>query len=148
MEYRSYIILFSALLAPITAVTAIIGVWIAYRQHKLKLYDRRIEIYRGLYQHLSVIQNKGEVSIEDLFNLARSTAEKKFLFNKDIGLYIDEFSEKSRHLRGITMRKEQSMQDSQKELDLNVKKMELLEWFALQPQEIENKFKKYLSVTK
>lgn len=55
----------------------------------MKLYDRRVGIYRGILEVLASIASTGQVRRVDLMTWARATAEKGFLLDAKTNEYLD-----------------------------------------------------------
>lgn len=153
MNYKDYIDFLSAALTP---VIALITVYIAYQQYRTNkirlqhdLYERRVEVFRGVLQLLSAVLRQGGVVSEDIVNLVRSTSEKEFLFDNDICQYINDIYSKGVELWSIREQlRDSDLIDKQDKSMLLKKQSELLMWLTDQLPQVRKKFSKYLSMAK
>jgi hypothetical protein len=84
----------SALLAPVIGT---IAAYVAYQQYrsarmtlKLHMYERRVEVLRGVLAALGGVFREGKVPGETIPELLRATSEKDYRLRKDLIEYLDE----------------------------------------------------------
>lgn len=144
---------FSALLTPVIAITTTyiaIAQWrIERAKFRFERYERRLTIYNDLRNLLGLIQQKADISIEELWTLRRHRSESDFLFGKEIQKYLDEI-----HDKGVTLRSANSQYrdltqstppgyDHKKIVD---QMHQSLSWLAAQPEVAHRLFRPYLFI--
>jgi hypothetical protein len=151
MEAQRVVEVFSALLAP---VTAIVVVYIAYQQYRLsklntrrELYDRRLKVFRSTMQFISSVVMAAAVDVQRQQRFLYETAEADFLFGPEVRKYIHEVYRKGNEFRLAEHKMSGSRaadnQAAQKAADDWER---LTNWFAEQFDEARSLFKKYLSL--
>jgi len=147
--------IFKALLTP---VIAIVAVYIARQQWKtnqqrlnLERYDRRLRVYEEVKKILSIIARDAKANTEDLLRFRTSVSEADFLFGPEILQYIDEIYKRGLNLwswnqkyRDYTQVKPEGY-DHEKVVHEMYKE---LAWLTDQFEPAQQKFKKYLDVSK
>lgn len=151
MDYRQIVDIFSAALAPLIAI---IAVYIAYQQFQTNrsrlrhdLYEKRIKIYRKIYEHLGSVVAFGDVQRERIIDFYSETSDSHFLFDNEISDYVELIYQKSNELnRGMKYIKGEykcSEEERQKAVD---KDAQLMLWFSNQFEVTKKKFTKYLRI--
>jgi hypothetical protein len=99
------------LAAALTPTIALLGIYIAWRQHKtqrerlrLDLYDRRFRVYRALMDFLGIVLGGASVSVDAHRTFRLAIAEAAFLFEADILQYLDEVSKRALRFRELNER--------------------------------------------
>jgi hypothetical protein len=99
---------FSALLTPVIALTA---VYIAYQQYKInklrlrhELYERRLHVYKAVQSFLSEILIKGDVEFARCTQFYADASEATFLFDKYVQKFIDEIYKKAINMHALQER--------------------------------------------
>ncbi len=125
--------------ALLTPTIAAIAVYIAYQQHvtarqrlRLDLYERRLSVYKQLMILLTAILREADVSRDDLSEFVAGTSEAAFLFDDDVGNYLEEIYKKA-----VTIMKTRTLMESQKiateeHVALSDKHDEALNWLLEQ----------------
>jgi hypothetical protein len=97
--------LLAAFLTPITAVLAL---YVAFRQHHMQreqvrteLYQRRIAIYRSYTRFLAKLVFTSELSPQDVYDLRADTLEAPFLFDPEDARVIAELAELAANQVGL-----------------------------------------------
>jgi len=139
---------FRDLLVPVIAGVV---AYIAYQQHKTNrdklrfdLYDRRLKVFEGLMDLLSVIFRKGKCNDQERDQFQRATVEGSFLFNKDIANYLDTIHEKTLKLGAIRAALN-NLPCGDKRNQTAEKERQLFDWFTDQFEVSKEKFSRYLS---
>ncbi len=86
----------------VTVLVALFAVWIAFRQYqvarnklKLDLFEKRFSVFAGTRKFLSILLQKGDVTLDDLFSYRASIAEADFLFGTDLVQYLLEIDRRA-----------------------------------------------------
>ena len=153
MDFKPYIDLFAAALTPMIAITT---VYIAYQQYRvnrinlrLNLYDRRVEVFRGVLTHLSAAAREAKLKSEDLMNFLRSTSKKEFLFDHDLCQYLEEIYGRSVDLWSASSQlADRDMPYGPERTQLVDRQSQQLKWLSDQLPELRKRFSKYLTITK
>lgn len=145
-----------AALAPVTAVTAVVGCWLAIRQYQIKRldlqlarYDKRFKVYQALKDFIAEVIADPKISPNSVRQFDIATNEASFLFEKDICEYLALVRQKSQEMGQLSLQIQELLADSQineKRTQLVQQKVKLADWFFDQFHESKNKFEKYLSV--
>ncbi|MCU0785022.1 MAG: hypothetical protein MUF81_13445, partial [Verrucomicrobia bacterium] len=84
-----------AALTPVTAVTAVIGCWIAIRQYQIKQLELRLarhdkcyRVYAALRDFISAVVSERRISVDTVRQFDVATNEASFLFGDDICEYL------------------------------------------------------------
>lgn len=138
---------------------AIIALYISYNQYKvnrdklrLDLFEKRFSVFSGTRILLTVVLQKGDLSLEDLFGYRASIAERSFLFDKDIEEYLKEIDKRALKLLTTNKmlrndnadRKELSDADKKKRSDACDIIHEELTWLTDQLPLLNEKFSPYM----
>jgi hypothetical protein len=146
--------LLSAFLAPLTAVTAVTGTWIAIQQYRLsrekfkhELYDRRSAIFKATMQFISEVMVNADVDHNSLFKLMRDTADCDFLFDREIREFVDEVYRKGAKVHATEAAlKGSGLGIGPEREKLAAESAELFTWFERQFETGRQRFKKYLTL--
>ena len=158
-----FIKILNALLTPVIAIFA---VYIAYQQYRinkrnseyqkeidlqkinLELFNRRYRIFtetKNLILHLS---KYAKVDSKRLSDFITATNEHKFLFGREIEIYLNELYEKATNL-SHTNNEQKNIEiyppHSPQRKELLEKHEELLNWFTTEFENCEVRFIKYLN---
>jgi hypothetical protein len=136
----------------LTALTAILALWIAYQQYqmnraklRLDLYERRFRVFDAVGVLLATIYRDADVKQEDLFRFAASTNEAIFLFGPEIPSYLDELRKNAVRLRTLNDKLHESRlpvgPERSQAVDENA---EVLKWLIDQFHESRKRFARYL----
>lgn len=153
MDYKNYVDLLSAALTPAIGITTTYIAIQQYRTNKIRLrhelYERRVEIFRGVLALLSAAIRQAGVTGDDLVNFTRSTSEKEFLFDDALCQYTEEIYSKAVKLWSA------GKQLDRKDLPVGPERTQLAEetsdlvgWLLDQLPEVRKKFSKSLSIVK
>lgn len=142
---------FSAFLTPIIAL---IAVYIAYQQWRLRqehfqleLFDKRYKVYEGTKKFISIILEKGYPDENDISEFQESTHDATFLFENEVQRRLDNILEKGNKLNNINTYialTEQASPDSAKEAKEN--EADIQDWFNDEYDRIKNLFMNYLKI--
>jgi hypothetical protein len=146
----------TVLSACLTPTIGILTVYIACCQHRtarnkvrLDLYERRFRVYHGLFELLDSVMCSATVPLEALNKYDLATAEKRFLFNRDVMGYMSDFRFRAVQLGQLSREIETSHEGSTPQRDAAVfEHKELLVWFAEQVEVAPAKFESYLGFGK
>jgi hypothetical protein len=137
----------------LTLITIIVGFlveFIAYRQFilakdrfKLDLFEKRFAIYKGVQSLLSYILEKGNVTLDKIFQFRAETQDAPFLFNDDIPLYLKEIDKNALHLWSTTEQRKAKPQGNERSI-LAEKETELVKSLIGKLPELQNIFSPYL----
>lgn len=137
----------------ISASGLIATLCIAIRQHrairdeqKLKLYDRRMQIYFHACEYVSEIVRNGDIESNKSINMLRATRECVFLFNEDIPTYLRHLYKLGVDLNTLTLKLGSDLPVGETRTKLAEEKSELLKCFGDQILELPQRFKKYLNL--
>lgn len=157
-RFQSFKDIISALLTPIIAIFL---AYIAYRDHrlrkeqfKLNLYNRRYKIYKAVERLLKKFRKNGKIDLENLKEFETGTNERDFLFDDDVLKYIDlirnnaiKFWDRYNRLNELNLpsdNQDKTLEEKRKKLaDENC---ELSIWLINQLDDSRNLFKKYLKI--
>lgn len=145
-----------ALLTPVTAVTAVIGCWIAIRQYQTKQfelrlarYDKRFKIYLALNDFVSAVISEPKMSANAVRQFDIATNEASFLYEDDICEYLalvrkkaEEMNRVNSQIEDLACRTERSSETTR----LAAEKRELIDWFFNEFTASKKRFTKYLSM--
>src|SRR6266540_3624673 len=99
------------LAAALTPTIALLGIYIAWRQHRLQreklrlaLYERRFKVYRALMDFLGAVIRDAVVSVEGHRRFRIETAEAEFLFEKEVAAYLADVSKRALRFRELNER--------------------------------------------
>lgn len=127
--------------------------YIAYRQYrsvrdeqKLKLYDRRLQVYQHACDYVSEIVANGDVGHIRSLEMLRATRECVFLFNEEIPTYLWELYKDGVNLHSITSKLNPQLQVGETRSKLAEEKCKLLKHFGEQIMKLPQHFKKYLNL--
>lgn len=138
-----------------TPVIGVAVIYIAWQQHKtnkkqvkFNLYKRRIIIVNAYDRFILTTALSRAVSLDTLSEFKVSTAEAKFLFDKNITDYLEEVRTKASRLFAITFELNLAFNPLPgPERDKVVQeKVELVDWFIHESQTGTTKFDKFLQV--
>lgn len=149
---KEYAEVLSGLLTPLIAF---IAVYIAWQQHKtsrntlrLKLYDRRLKVYRGLLDLFAAVLEDNNNMPPNLGKYYADTSEKKFLFDDKIVEFMHEVRNKAVKMRQVKRRLTTPPTPNEKKVNkLREQERELLAWFSDQLDQLPDKFAKSLGFT-
>jgi hypothetical protein len=137
----------------LTPTVAIVGAYIAWRQHKnaqdklrLDLFDRRFQVYRGVMDLLASIARDGNISDQDLPNYYKETDQHRFLFKQDLQDYLKEMRQKAIRLRQLNRLIDPDANVPDEKRDPAIEEEgQLLAWFTDQIDgEVAKRFTPYL----
>lgn len=135
-----------------TPTIGVAVIYIAYQQYKTNkkqvkfdLYKRRIIILNACYKFFTTTIVNRAVSLETLNEFDESTAEARFLFDKNILAYLQEINAKAFNLFTITNKLDSLLAGPERE-SIATKKVELVDWFICESQTCKTKFDKFLQV--
>jgi hypothetical protein len=113
---------------------------------KLHMYERRVEILRGVLAALGGVFREGRVPGETIPDLLRATSEKDYLLRKDLIEYLDGLYRKAVH--GYTLHLEfNDLADSPERTKLVNEHAEVIRWLTEQPAELRRRFIPYLKLS-
>jgi uncharacterized ubiquitin-like protein YukD len=145
-----------AALAPVTAVTAVVGCWIAIRQYQSKQldlqlarYDKRFKVYQALKDFIADVISDPKISSNAVRQFDIATNEASFLFEDDICEYLALVRQQSQAMGHLSLQIEELLADPQineKRSQLVQQKIKLADWFFDQFKDSKKKFDRYLSV--
>lgn len=135
-----------------TPVIGVAVIYIAWQQHKTNrkqlrfdIYKRRITILDAWHKFIVKTIISGTVSLETLKEFRTSTAEAKFLFDKNVTDYLQQVQAKAWELFCITQELNQLPEGPKRER-IATKKVELVDWFIDESQTGTTEFDKFLQV--
>jgi hypothetical protein len=138
-----------------TGLTAIIAVWIAYRQYHndrvrvtMELYEKRFAIYKAFTDLLDAISCEATANEDQIRTYSQKTRDSYFLFGPEVGEYIEHIFKQAWELRcqdkkihgphGPPVGPEREA--------LCHTNVELLKWFNRHAEVGRRKFRKYLAL--
>ena len=117
--------------------------WQTNRQKLIHdLYDRRIRIYREVFEFVSIIDREAKVSTENLRKFRTSVAEAVFLFRPEVISYIDEI-----YKHCVTFRRLSNQPRDATEQTPAYDDTEGLKWFTEQYDCMQRVFMKDLNIS-
>lgn len=137
-------------------LTAAIGTWIAWQQHRatrdrlrLDLYDRRYAVFVATNQLISAVVSHATLDIADLHAFNRDTAQAVFLFKEQLLAYIDGVRDRALEFR-LTRQQLANLAGTPKAMHQAIvaKDAELLTWFTEQLNVSRKEFAEYLNFDK
>jgi hypothetical protein len=150
-DFQAFVQILQGLL---TAVIAVVAVWIAFQQSKtardqhrvaqdklkLDLFDRRYKVYQGLMEFIGVLNNEGRAPREAFGEFYRAIGPAKFLFSDSVTTYMEGVRKKAVELcqagaviARATADKGESVPQQQLS-ESSAKERELVGWFYEQPE--------------
>jgi hypothetical protein len=142
-----------AVAAFLGVLTAAIGTWIAWQQHRatraklrLDLYDRRFAISIAVNKLLSRIVSNATLELVDLHAYNQDTAQALFLFDADLNGYIEELRDRAVefHVNGKQLASVATLPPAMREAVIQ-KDFDMLNWFTAQLPAHRERFRKYLA---
>ena len=138
----------------LTVLVALFAAWIALQQYrvarnklKLDLFEKRFSVFAGTRKFLSLLLQKGDVALDDLFSYRASIAEADFLFEEDLVKYLREIDRRALGLHTTT--------GTMKPLPVGDERSRLAQrssdeigWLTDQLPELKNQFGPYMSFRK
>lgn len=139
----------SALLTPVIGT---IAAYVAYQQYRttrttlrIHLYERRVEILRGVLAALGGVFREGKVPGETIPELLRATSEKDYLLRSDLIEYLEELYRKA--VRAYTLYYEfKELPVGPERTKLVNEHAQLIEWLVNTPAELRRRFIPYLKL--
>ena len=149
--FKEYIEIASGFLTPVIAITTAL---IAYRQYKIQryrvrldLYDRRMKIYEALMHFLSIVRQKGDAPIDEIYTLTRDTSQAKFLFKGEIEKHIGSIFKRAVELESVNEQlSDQYMPVGPERTALAKQMTEHFKWLRDQYDKTDSLFIKYLKL--
>jgi len=140
----------------LTLIIGFLAVYIACQQHRtakdklrLDLYEKRFSVYNGFKQTIDEIEEKSGISHGGFVNFFSKTNESDFLFDSDIIDYKNIFKKNLIRLQQLSGKLSNSqLPVGEKRINLSNENEQLSNWFLDQPEEIKNRFNKYLKFKK
>jgi hypothetical protein len=127
--------------------------YIAFRQYrttrdeqKLKLYDKRLQVYQHSCDYVAEIIQNGDVEYPRSIELIRATRESVFLFDDDIPTYLGELYKAGLDLHAATLKLNPQLPTGTERSELAEEKKRLLNYFGDQSVELPKRFKKYINL--
>lgn len=127
--------------------------YIAYRQYrttrdeqKLKLYDRRLQIYQHSCDYVAEIIRNGDVEHTRSIEFLRATRESVFLFNEDIPTYLRELYKAGVDLQLVATKLNPQLPVGEERHKLAEEQGQLRKHFGQQAVELPARFKEYLNL--
>jgi len=144
-----------ALLTPLIAVVATYIAWQQWKTNRQKLvmdrYERRLRVYEEVQRILRIVSADLKPSIEDLVKFRTSVSEADFLFGPEITAYIDEIYGRGLSLHRWNQEYRDFTQAPPPGYDHNKVVAEMHKestWLTEQFKPAEQKFKKYLDISR
>ncbi len=145
----------SSLLDPfalLTALTALLALWIAYHQYRtnrsklrLDLYERRFRVFDAVRDLLAIVGRDGALELKDVQGFVAGTSEATFLFGADIVAYIEELRLKAADLRRVHRTlANTALPVGAERSQAATEDAALITWFAEQFEESKKRFARYL----
>jgi signal transduction histidine kinase len=145
-----------AALTPVTAVTAVIGCWIAIRQYQTKQlelrlarYDKRFKVYQALKDFISAVISERKIPANAVREFDIATNEASFLFEDDICEYLALVRKRAEEMNNLNSQIEELLANRERNPDrtrLVEEKTKLADWFFDEFKASKKKFERYLSV--
>ncbi len=134
----------------LTVIVAVVGAWIAYRQHflarekfKLDLFEKRFAVFSAVRTFLSHIMSEGKLDYGSLATFRGATAEASFLFGDDMTSYIGEIDTRAMRMKKLAISyKDMPIGDQRSQL-VEEESQELV-WLIDQLPMLKSKFEPYL----
>jgi hypothetical protein len=140
--------IFSAWLAPITAIVGIIygGIqcYVSRKQLKNSYYNRRAEIYESICKHIATMLAEGEPPHGSEIYFSRVIKNAYFIFGKDIREFTDQIYDKTIKLQ-LLCNQCKSLTNEALQNNLN-QQQKIKDWFKEALPSIEDRFRKYLKL--
>jgi predicted membrane-bound spermidine synthase len=137
----------SALLTPVIGT---IAAYVAYQQYRttrttlrIHLYERRVEILRGVLAALGGVFREGKVPGETIPELLRATSEKDYLLRSDLIEYLEELYQKAVHAYTLYYEFKELPVGTERTKLVN-EHAQLIEWLVNTPAELRRRFIPYL----
>jgi hypothetical protein len=141
------------------SLIAIVTTYIAFQQWKIKrqntrmeLFDKRLQVYDATIEFIGVIIAKAYPSKEDILKFEIETRNNKFLFKKDITQHLSLMRYKAKKILRYNLEIERLQRrdehDEEKWENIFDKDDEAFSWFIGQFKIVEDKFHKYLDMSK
>jgi hypothetical protein len=138
----------------LTVLVAVFAVWIAFQQYqvarnkiKLDLFEKRFSVFVGTRKFLSLVLQKGDVALDDLFSYRASIAEADFLFEEELVKYLWQIDSRALglHTTTETMR---PLPVSDERSRLAQRWADEIGWLTGQLPELKKQFGPYMSFRK
>lgn len=146
---KDWVDIFGALLTPVIAIAGIaIGIlqWrLSEAQFRHQLFDKRFAMYEAARDYIGGILEKGFPVADSQSKFLKGTSGSLFLFDSEIGRYMDEIWSRSVDLESLHLDLSGGDEGSDRAEKLERKK-EQKAWFDRQLREIEGRFSKRLSI--
>lgn len=131
----------------LTPLIAIIATWIAYQQYvtyrakvNLDLYERRMDVYKGIMNVLRHVTSEGKSEIADMANFAIATDECSFLFDEEFTSFVNSIYHKICDLKYFDAKAKEG------DVDSIHKEVETLQWiFEQQHHVLKEKIKPFMN---
>lgn len=129
-------------MAWLTALVAVIAVWIAYQQYRtarhrlrLDLFERRMAVFEALMALVQTAIKKGDVELEAIFKFGYDTRQAEFLFDQPIVDYIDDVRKRAIRFRSLNDKlHEQGLPVGEERSRVVAEESALLDWFVTQSE--------------
>jgi hypothetical protein len=136
----------------LTALTALLALWIAFQQHRasraklrLDLFEKRFRVYESLLELLGAAERDGQVKLEDIFRFSGEISYAPFLFGHEVVQYLAEVRTKAIILRGLNERLQRGdLPVGEERSAVSRAESETLIWLTDQFRQSVPKFEKYL----
>lgn len=151
LDYEYLFRISSAALTPLIAIVAIYIAYQQFRTNQMKLrhdlYEKRMSIYRKVYEYLNSIIAYGNVTDEKTIEFYSQTSESHFLFNDYISDYIKLIFLNSKELRRVNKFIDGEYECSEDERKKATERDEqLMLWFNDQFDIAKEKFAKVIRI--
>ncbi len=156
MNPREIIDLLSAAL---TSVTAVMVVWIAYRQWKTdelrrrhETYEQRLRVYEAVQLYLVHIEQDAKVDLPQIVQMCAEASECTFLFGEEVQDYIDLLRQKGLKLRSLHSQLyapdgSSNLPDGEERNRGVEEEKKLLDWFIGQRDESRRLFRRHMGIS-
>jgi hypothetical protein len=132
-----------------------VGVWyLGYLQHKTnalrlkhELLERRYKVYVSFKQFISLALREGKMSFEDGLSFLRETNEAEFLFGPEIPEYLNLAFTKGNDLERCHRQISGGVVSDDRHRVIE-ESTALMKWFSDQYNVAQERFRKYLNLTK
>ncbi len=133
-----------------TVVIAGIVAWISWSQYsvskekfKLDLFEKRFQVFAATRKLLTIVMQRANIEIDDLFEFRANTGEAAFLFDTDITTYLSKIDKKV--IRLHTLKEEmKSLPVGEKRSEKAEQISECLKWLGDQLPELKHQFGPYM----